>query len=490
MGKDCKTPEAAAAAFGVGKIVRHLFVCGGPDCCSREEGDETWDYVKRRMKELTSPGPTGRRTARGCKCLRICTGGPIAVVYPEGTWYRDVTPEERRADHPGARASAAASSRILCFARNPCWSAPDGAGKFRTMEAGAVVQAWGLILQGHRPNLSIEITRECPLRCPGCYAYGDTHLGGDVVLRQLADFKGQELIDGVLDVVASSQAAASVDRRRRAARPVSRARRAAAAAHGAWACTRRSSRARCVRFPRAGRTCRSFRCASRSTGLQPEHDVRRAPATYDRILKHIKGQHVTVHCTITRQQTRPGYVTEFTDFWAKLAGRQAHLVQPVHAAERRAVAGDAAARGSRSASSTRSRRCIAREPKLHDMRPSVVHGYLHPPQNPDECIFAKTTACLSADLEADDHAVPVRRRSGLHAVRLHRVGRARRRRRLPARRRACRCGRSSTGRSRSGRRVRSLRGESNGITVDRRSPPATSTTPDDAPLTGECRELM
>jgi MoaA/NifB/PqqE/SkfB family radical SAM enzyme len=69
------------------------------------------------------------------------------------------------------------------------------------METGAVVKAWGLILSGYRPNLSIEITRECPLRCPGCYAYGDTHLGGDVVLRQLADYKGQELIDGVLDVV-------------------------------------------------------------------------------------------------------------------------------------------------------------------------------------------------------------------------------------------------------------------------------------------------
>ena len=69
------------------------------------------------------------------------------------------------------------------------------------METGEVVQAWGRILTGYRPNLSIEITRECPLHCPGCYAYGDSHLGGDVVLRQLADYKGQELIDGVLGLV-------------------------------------------------------------------------------------------------------------------------------------------------------------------------------------------------------------------------------------------------------------------------------------------------
>src|ERR1044071_4856342 len=61
--------------------------------------------------------------------------------------------------------------------------------------------SWGRILSGYRPNLSIEITRECPLRCPGCYAYGDQHLGGGVVLRELADYKGQELIDGVLELL-------------------------------------------------------------------------------------------------------------------------------------------------------------------------------------------------------------------------------------------------------------------------------------------------
>src|SRR5688500_18753999 len=57
-----------------------------------------------------------------------------------------------------------------------------------------VIQAWGKILSGYRPNLSIEITKECPLRCPGCYAYGDEHLGGGVTLRGLADYKGDELV--------------------------------------------------------------------------------------------------------------------------------------------------------------------------------------------------------------------------------------------------------------------------------------------------------
>src|SRR6266545_1803358 len=64
-----------------------------------------------------------------------------------------------------------------------------------------ILPAWGRILTGHTPALSIEITRECPLRCPGCYAYGDDHLGGEVTLRQVRDFKGQALIDGVLALV-------------------------------------------------------------------------------------------------------------------------------------------------------------------------------------------------------------------------------------------------------------------------------------------------
>src|SRR6186713_1595726 len=71
----------------------------------------------------------------------------------------------------------------------------------RNVGAREVVQAWGRILTGYRPNLSIEITRECPLRCPGCYAYGDDHLGGGVTLRGVRDFKGQELVDGVLALV-------------------------------------------------------------------------------------------------------------------------------------------------------------------------------------------------------------------------------------------------------------------------------------------------
>src|SRR5438105_10477142 len=63
------------------------------------------------------------------------------------------------------------------------------------------VQSWGKILRGKIPLLSIEITRECPLSCPGCYAYGDDHLGGGTRLSELRDFRGDDLVTGVIRLV-------------------------------------------------------------------------------------------------------------------------------------------------------------------------------------------------------------------------------------------------------------------------------------------------
>lgn len=112
------TPEAAAASFGVGRLTRHLFVCIGPDCTDPDAGQVTWEYLKRRMKELNLAGVDGPAYRTKCSCLRICTSGPIVVVYPEGAWYKNVTPDNAERilqEHLiGGRVV-----EELCFARNP-----------------------------------------------------------------------------------------------------------------------------------------------------------------------------------------------------------------------------------------------------------------------------------------------------------------------------------------------------------------------------------
>ena len=70
-----------------------------------------------------------------------------------------------------------------------------------SLTARELLSSWGRILTGKVPMLSIEITRECPLTCPGCYAYGDTHLGNEVTLRELHDLRGDALVDGVVNLV-------------------------------------------------------------------------------------------------------------------------------------------------------------------------------------------------------------------------------------------------------------------------------------------------
>lgn len=82
-----------AAGLMIPQIRRHIFLCcdqAKPKCCSKEDGLEAWDYLKRRLAELGLPDRVYRTKAN---CLRICEQGPIALVYPEGVWYHSANPE-------------------------------------------------------------------------------------------------------------------------------------------------------------------------------------------------------------------------------------------------------------------------------------------------------------------------------------------------------------------------------------------------------------
>jgi sulfatase maturation enzyme AslB (radical SAM superfamily) len=265
------------------------------------------------------------------------------------------------------------------------------------VETSQIIRAWGKILKGEAPSLSIEITRECPLNCPGCYAYDAAHLGGEKALRDLNDRKGQALVDGVLEVVdrlkplhlsivggdplvryreLETLVPLLLDRGMHVQIVTSAFR----AMSPAWANMER------------------LLIAVSIDGLQPEHDVRRAPATYERILKNIAGQKVTVHCTITGQMMkRPGYLAEFLEFWTPRPE-----VKKVWFSLFTPQVGDRMpeilTREERARAISDMSRLRKLYPKL-DMPEVVIQQFASPPHSPDECIFALTTQTLSADLK-------------------------------------------------------------------------------------------
>jgi MoaA/NifB/PqqE/SkfB family radical SAM enzyme len=265
------------------------------------------------------------------------------------------------------------------------------------MKSAHVLRAWSGILAGRRPSLSIEITKECPLRCPGCYAFEPGHLGGETELRQLSDFKGDELVKRVLAVVDREKPIhlsivggdplvrhrelemllPELDAREIHVQVVTSAFRV---------------------IPAEWQRFKLLNVSISIDGLQPEHDERRKPATYARILKGIAGAKVTVHCTITGNfADRPGYLEQFLRFW----GARPEVVRvwfSLFTPQRGATGPEIL---------TPAQRVFVVEELLRlgplypimQMPERIVREILSPPKSPDECIFARTTHTISADLK-------------------------------------------------------------------------------------------
>jgi MoaA/NifB/PqqE/SkfB family radical SAM enzyme len=260
-----------------------------------------------------------------------------------------------------------------------------------------IIRGWAKILAGRQPNLSIEITRECPLTCPGCYAYGDDHLGGDVRLRELRDYKGSELVTRMLALIdkyrplhVSIVGGEPLVRYKELHEILPRL-----AAKGIYTqlvtSAVRQIPLEWARLPR-------FQLVVSIDGLQPEHDARRKPATYERILRHIAGHQITVHCTVTRQQVRrDGYLDEFVRFWSANAA-VAQLWISLYTPQLGELSAERLTKSDRERVIGELMRLRTQYPKLR-MPKGMIESYVTPPHSPKECIFALTTACVSADFQ-------------------------------------------------------------------------------------------
>jgi MoaA/NifB/PqqE/SkfB family radical SAM enzyme len=264
------------------------------------------------------------------------------------------------------------------------------------MKKSEVLRAWARILGGRAPSLSIEITKECPLRCPGCYAFDAAHLGGATELRELSDFRGDDLVKNVLAVV---------DERKPlhvslvGGDPLVRYRELEQILPQLEA---RGIHTQVVTsafrvIPASWSQYKKLNVVVSIDGLQPEHDARRKPATYERILKNIAQARVSVHCTITSQIAgRAGYLEEFLRFWSaqpQTVRVWFSLFTPQRGADHAEIL-NPEQRALTIAELGRLRKVYP----LLDLPEEVLKEMRSPPKSPGECIFAQTTETISADL--------------------------------------------------------------------------------------------
>jgi MoaA/NifB/PqqE/SkfB family radical SAM enzyme len=264
------------------------------------------------------------------------------------------------------------------------------------MRTSEILRAWGRILSGKPPSLSIEITRECPLKCPGCYAYNDEHLGNGLTLRQVRDFRGKELVDGVLALADEYKPLhLSIVGGDPLVRLFELEEMLPALTGRGIHCQVVTSAFR--QIPAHWTENPRINTVVSIDGLQPEHDARRHPATYERILRNIAGCRITVHCTVTRQMlARPGYLEEFVEFWS---GRDEvnKIWMSIYTPQKGEISSERLRPEDRRQVVGELLELRERFPKL-DMPKGLLEAYLDPPSSPAECVFARTTETISADL--------------------------------------------------------------------------------------------
>ena len=267
-----------------------------------------------------------------------------------------------------------------------------------SLSASTLLSAWGSILTGSVPMLSIEITRECPLTCPGCYAYGESHLGGDRTLRDLHDLRGEALVEGVLQLVrkhkpihVSLVGGEPLVRHRELSRILP-----ALSELGVFTLVVTSA---VIPIPKEWVKLPRVRVAVSVDGLPEHHDIRRKPATYERILKNMEGREVNVHWVITRPMLeRPGYLEEYVSFWSARPEVN-HIWFSLYTPQ--------IGEQSPEMLTSEDREIIAREllslrrryPKFL-LTEGMAKAFIQPPRNPEDCLFSKMSINYSADMQS------------------------------------------------------------------------------------------
>ncbi len=265
------------------------------------------------------------------------------------------------------------------------------------MRTSEIMRAWSKILRGEKPSLSIEITRECPLRCPGCYAYDAAHLGGGTTLRELRDLKGQALIDGVLEIAdrfkplhLSLVGGDPLVRYRELEQLVPQLLDRGIHVQVVTSAFRT--------FPREWTQHPHMNVVVSIDGLQPEHDARRAPATYERILANIAGRQITIHCTITGQMMkRPARLNEFLEFWTP-KGEVRKVWFSLFTPQKGDDSAEMLTPEQRDKAVSEMLDLRRKYSKL-DMPEGLIREFTSPPKDPSHCVFALTTHTISADLK-------------------------------------------------------------------------------------------